>query len=643
MLKDEKIHYSAGPTVQANAFPARLNAALLLLLLLVPLLLFHPTATVKATTFIVDDDVANNPDFTQIQDAINAATHGDIIIVEVGTYSGTGNRDMSYNGKMITVQSSDPNDPNTVATTIIDIGGTESLPHRAFNFENNEDTNSVLLGITIINGYGPTETIEGVNRFVGGAIFIDSASPKIKNCVFQNNQCGYFGGAVCSNNYSQPNLLSCTFNNNHSFKHGGAWAETAYSASVFTDCRFTNNIADSNGGAIYNYRSTTTLDNCLCTGNQGNYGGAIYNYQSTAYLNNCLLKNNESNNHGGAIRNNGGNCIFANCTLTGNQAQYGGAIAGSSGDITDCTITDNHAISGGGIYSCSGEINNCIISANHAQTGGGIENCSGNIRNCVISSNYARTGGGISLSSGNIMSCLISGNRAHQAGAIYNCDNDIYNCTIVSNRADPNQAALEDCDGRIFNCIIIDNEPNQLINCSGQLQYTCIESSYPGLGNLDVDPQFAQLGYWDPNSTPDEPNDDYWISGDYHLNSTAGRWDPNSSNWVSDLTSSLCIDAGNPSTPLADEPNDTVNLRVNLGAYGRTSQASKSPPDWSLLTDINNDGIADLIDLRLFLSWWLQNTANLPADFNRNHQIDLFDYRILTNDWQKQTTWHTGQ
>ncbi|MBN2376621.1 MAG: hypothetical protein JXD22_09475 [Sedimentisphaerales bacterium] len=643
MLKDEKEHYPPATAGGRDKFPVRLNTVPLLLALLVPLLLFLSAVTVKATTYTVDDDPANDPNFTRIQDAINVSSDGDTIIVAPGTYSGSGNRDMSYNGKMITIQCSDPNDPNTVATTIIDTGGTESFPHRAFNFENSEDANSVLIGFTIINGYGPTERIAGVNRSVGGAIFLNNASPVIKKCVFFNNKCGYFGGAVCSYDSSKPTFTSCAFAENRSFYHGGAWSENIASASVLTDCQFINNISDKNGGAIVTYvNCALKLNNCQFEGNSGNYGGAIYNYQSTTTLDYCYLKNNESNYDGGAIRNsNYGFLELYACTFTGNHAPYGGAIAGSSGDITNSTFTNNHANYGGAIYDCDGKIFNCTIAENHAQTGGGIDNCSGNIDYCIISANHAQTGGGISQSSGKITNCLITANHADQGSAIYKCNNNIINCTIASNRADPNQAALENCNGQKFNCIIIDNEPNQLLNCSGQIQYTCIASNYPGLGNLDVDPQFAQPGYWDPNSTPDEPNDDFWIDGDYRLKSTAGRWDPNSSQWTNDQTTSLCIDAGNPATPLALEPNDTNNLRANLGAYGCTSQASKSPPNWSLLSDINNDGITDLTDLNLFLSWWLKTTNNLPADFDHNNQIDLLDYRHLTNDWQNQTSWHS--
>lgn len=62
-------------------------------------------------------------------------------------------------------------------------------------------------------------------------------------------------------------------------------------------------------------------------------------------------------------------------------------------------------------------------------------------------------------------------------------------------------------------------------------------------------------------------------SGDFHLKSTAGRW--NGTTWVKDTVTSPCIDAGESSAAYANEPSPNGN-RVNMGAYGNTSEASKS-------------------------------------------------------------------
>jgi hypothetical protein len=86
---------------------------------------------------------------------------------------------------------------------------------------------------------------------------------------------------------------------------------------------------------------------------------------------------------------------------------------------------------------------------------------------------------------------------------------------------------------------------------------------------------FADPGYWDPNNTPEDPNDDLWVNGDYHLKSQAGRYDPNSEDWVIDNVTSPCIDAGDPNSPIGNEPELNGGI-INMGAYGGTNEASKS-------------------------------------------------------------------
>jgi phosphotriesterase-related protein len=87
-----------------------------------------------------------------------------------------------------------------------------------------------------------------------------------------------------------------------------------------------------------------------------------------------------------------------------------------------------------------------------------------------------------------------------------------------------------------------------------------------GAGNIDADPLFA------------DPNND-----DLHLKSQAGRWDPNSESWILDDVTSLCIDAGDPNTPVGNEPEPNGGV-INIGAYGGTAEASKSDYSWWFAT-----------------------------------------------------------
>ena len=88
---------------------------------------------------------------------------------------------------------------------------------------------------------------------------------------------------------------------------------------------------------------------------------------------------------------------------------------------------------------------------------------------------------------------------------------------------------------------------------------------------MAIDPNFALPGSW---VTIDHI--EVWVHGDYHLTSQQGRWDAAHGQWEVDEITSACIDAGNPSSPIGGEPVPN-GARINLGAYGGTGQASKSP------------------------------------------------------------------
>lgn len=52
--------------------------------------------------------------YSTIQQAIDAANNGETIVVQPGTYAGTGNRDLDFGGKAITLRGINPDKPNTV-------------------------------------------------------------------------------------------------------------------------------------------------------------------------------------------------------------------------------------------------------------------------------------------------------------------------------------------------------------------------------------------------------------------------------------------------------------------------------------------------------------------------------------------------
>ncbi|GAJ08447.1 unnamed protein product, partial [marine sediment metagenome] len=223
----------------------------------------------ESITITVDDD--GPADFDNIQAAIDAACCGGTIIVADGTYTGAGNRDIDFRGKVITVRSE-----NGPENCIIDCNATQADLHRGFYFHSGEDANSIINGFTIINGYSND----------GGGICCQESSPTITNCTIIGNSaerfvsrvgwCGYGGGIACGYG-SGPTVTNCTFTGNEA-NNGGGMANENSSSPTVTNCTFSGNSATNYGGGMRNTRSSTpTVTNCTFSGNSaGGTGGGMY-------------------------------------------------------------------------------------------------------------------------------------------------------------------------------------------------------------------------------------------------------------------------------------------------------------------------------------------------------------------------------
>ena len=302
-------------------------------------------------------------------------------------------------------------------------------------------------------------------------------------------------------------------------------------------------------------------------------------------------------------------------TIVGPATLEGVTITGGHAPAESADGADPHAHRGGGLY-IAGEgvtIRNCVLRANVAEEGGGLcaESAGAVLTGCTFEGNAAAWGGGIcSLYSQSleIANCLLTGNTAFSGGAACYSEGgmlQILNCTAVGNRA-PEGSFLLDITARpprgnpppgirVDSCILA-NGGNEVSNSYTALtiQYTNVPGGRSAVidpqralvwasGNVDADPCFADPGHWDANGTPEDPNDDFFVAGDYHLKSQTGRWDSSTQAWVQDAAMSPCIDAGNPAVSFESEPAPNGS-RVNMGVYGGTPEAGKSDVEWSFVT-----------------------------------------------------------
>jgi phosphotriesterase-related protein len=315
------------------------------------------------------------------------------------------------------------------------------------------------------------------------------------------------------------------------FAFSGGGMRNIKSNPHLTNCIFVEN--QSNG--MFNDKSSPILTNCIFNNNFAPNGGGMNNHSSSPTLNNCIFNGNSSLHFGGGMRNRESNPILVTCTFIANSSDYGGGMYNYNSNpfLTNCMISRNTAeYFAGGIYISSYDIVSSPV-----------------LTNCTFVGNYAKYGKAVACDS-----------HDHEHPSNLELSNSI----------------LWDNGNEIWNH---DGSTILIGHCDIQGEQASITDRFQaviwGVGNSDVDPEFVREGYWTEPS-PRNPNSSVWIEGDYHLKSEAGRWDPVSESWIADNVTSPCIDAGDPNMPVGDEP-DPNGGRINMGAYGGTAEASKSP------------------------------------------------------------------
>jgi len=194
-------------------------------------------------------------------------------------------------------------------------------------------------------------------------------------------------------------------------------------------------------------------------------------------------------------------------------------------------------------------------------------------------------------------------------------------CLLVNNILSGNRLRQVKCvtywssDMTIRHCIVSGGQGEILLGEGNVLTW--------GPGNIDGDPLFVDPGYWDDAGTPDDPSDDTFILGDYHL-----------------LPGSPCIDAGtndvdNPGTPEIETlpATDIAGLpRVIDGNLDGTATVDIGAYEY-LPGDVNYDGRVNVLDLILVRNSLGGDPASSiqarKADVNADGAVNVQDLLVV--------------
>ncbi len=248
--------------------------------ILCSLLLLSAATVTNADTITVD--LNGGADYETIQDGLDAAGDGDVVLVHPGTYSGGGNHDLDFAGKDIVLMSLSGMD-----ATVIDMLDNYD---RGFCFVSGETPLAIVDGFTVTNA----------NAGGGAGFYCADSSPTVRNCRFVH--CYGAGG-------------------HHTEGWGGAGA-LVRSSSLIENCIIEHNWANCCGGGLVTSSSNVTIRNCVFASNDDSWeglGAVDVRYYSTATIEGCTFLDNP---WGGVSIGAGSTASISGCTFVGNGSGY---------------------------------------------------------------------------------------------------------------------------------------------------------------------------------------------------------------------------------------------------------------------------------------------------------------------------------
>ena len=341
-----------------------------------------------------------SPCYTTIQNAVDAASGGDVIKVAAGIYTGVQTRDHTtqvvYLSKNLTIQGGyttvdwNTSDPDASPVTLDAQGLGRGLVI--------SDTITTTVEGLHITGGDATGLGGGspLGSDAGGAVYVYTATATISNCVIYSNTAsttasGYGGGLYLTYGtatLSGNTIISNTASTVGSGRGGGVYL--AYSNATLNGNRMQGNLAGSSGqgdgGGLYSWSSTSTLSsnivrgNTACTDYVGSGGGLFFWHSTTTLTDNTVQGNIATVSpygSSGKLHRRAGevvSCGEIDIVGSGGGLSFIGSTATLSNNVViSNTATNSVGGSGGGLSfsSSSGILSGNRIQGNTASTGSG--------------------------------------------------------------------------------------------------------------------------------------------------------------------------------------------------------------------------------------------------------------------------------
>ena len=269
---------------------------------------------------------------TNLQDAVNAASPGDLVLATNGVFA-TGGESMDgvITNRVVVDRAISIQSVNGPGATIIQGNWNPAVTNgpsaiRCVWLTNN----AAMSGFTLLGG--GTRYVASTTSGSGGGVWGASASNSVLyNCILATNTAYYYGGGAYQVSLNNCELIGNQAAGTTMIGSGIGNGGGAYGCQLY-DCLITgNSTPGGNGGGTMN----CTLKGCALTRNSGySQGGADYG----SLMINCTASGNLSGGHTPSASTSGAvaSAVLTNCIVYGNSVHpYPSGLGGSYG-YTNC-------------------------------------------------------------------------------------------------------------------------------------------------------------------------------------------------------------------------------------------------------------------------------------------------------------------